>query len=56
MPVFFDRTEITLWRTKIRLPLNGSDGELLRAAAKDRARFWPTSRRVDKAGGVMMMT
>jgi hypothetical protein len=51
MPVIFDKAEITLWPTKIRLPLNGSGAELLRAAAEDRVCFWPASRRIDKAGG-----
>jgi hypothetical protein len=51
MPVILDRAEITLWPTKIKLPLNGSDGELLRAATENRVRLWPASRRTDEAGG-----
>jgi Flp pilus assembly protein CpaB len=51
MPVIFDRAEITLWPTKIRLPLNGSGAELLRAAAEDGARLRLALRRIDKAGG-----
>ncbi len=51
MPVTFEKTEITLWRIKIRLPLNGSGAELLRVAAEDRVRFWSVSRRNDKVGG-----
>jgi hypothetical protein len=50
MPVIFDKAEITLWPTKIRLPLNGSAAEILKAAAEDRVRFWPASRRVGRAG------
>jgi hypothetical protein len=47
MPVIFDKTDLRLWLTKIRLSLNGSGAELLRAAAEDRVRLWP-SRRVNK--------
>jgi hypothetical protein len=47
MPVIFDKSEITFWRMKIKLPLNGSGAELLRGAAEDRVRFWPASRRDD---------
>ncbi len=50
MPVIFDKADLRLWLTKIRLSLNGSGAELLRAAAKDRARLWPVSKRLDKTG------
>jgi hypothetical protein len=51
--MIFDKAEITLWPTKIRLALNGSTFELLRPAVEDRVRFWPPSRYIDKAGEVM---
>jgi len=50
MPVIFDKADFRLWLAYIRLWLNGSGAELFRAAAEDRVRLWPVSRRVDKTG------
>ena len=50
MPVIFDKANIRRSLAEIRLWLNGSGAELFRAAAEDRVRLWPVSRRVDKTG------
>jgi len=50
MPVIFDKANIRRSLAEIRLWLNGSGAELLRAAAEDRGRLWPVSRRIDTTG------
>ena len=50
MPVIFDRANIRRSLAEIRLWLNGSGAELLRAAAEDRVCLWPVSRRIDTTG------
>jgi len=50
MPVIFDKANIRRSLAEIRLWLNGSGAELLRAAAEDRVCLWPVSRRIDTTG------
>ncbi len=50
MPVIFDKANIRRSLAEIRLWLNGSGAELLRAAPEDRVRLWPVSTRIDTTG------
>jgi len=50
MRVIFDKANIRRSLAEIRLWLNGSGAELLRAAAEDRVRLRPVSRCADTSG------
>jgi hypothetical protein len=50
MRVIFDNANIRRSLAEIRLWPNGSGAEVLRAAAEDRVRLWPVSRRIDTTG------
>lgn len=50
MPVIFDKANMRRSLAEIRLWLNGSGTELLRAAAEDRVCLWPVSRRTETTG------